>query len=318
VIGLVERHSRVFYIRAKRCAKMNDMIGSVAKGSWEKIRLNMQEMEVADIPGYCPFVGDKPYMSVISKIRRRISQTDTFSGEAYTFLGILTNDTESTNREVVAFYYAKGGKEPDIIGQRHEVLTGFEETDILPFGGVLATVRVDPKADVLMTYVPEFPVFPPEMAWMRTPVTDIPGLVVNETPQGGKVVTFLADIDRRFSRDNIPDHGTLLENVIRWSAGDTLPMSVEGPGLIESHLYRQNNLLILHLINLTNAATWRHPVEERMPIGPIKIKIMVPETAAFTNADLKVANRPVELNVTNGTLELVVESVSSHEMLVIS
>ncbi len=210
------------------------------------------------------------------------------------------------------------GDEPEISGKRHEILEGFNETDILPFGGMLEPVEIEQKATVLMTFVPEFPVFPPEMAWMRTPVTDIPGLVVNETPQGGKVVTFLADIDRRFSRDNIPDHGALLENVIRWSAGDTLPMTVEGPGLIECHLYSQNNLLILHLINLSNAATWRHPVEERMPIGPIKIKIKVPGMAAYTKASLKVANRPVKLTAKNDTLELEIESISSHEMLVIS
>ena len=38
VIELVERHSISFYIRAKRCANMDDMTGSVPKASWGKIR----------------------------------------------------------------------------------------------------------------------------------------------------------------------------------------------------------------------------------------------------------------------------------------
>jgi len=111
VVDMVERHSRSFYIRAKRCAKMDGMIGSIDKASWNKIRLDIQEMEVTDIPDYCPFGGDKLYRLVISRIKRKDSQTDIFSGEAYTYRGILTNDTERTNSEIVAFYNARGGSE---------------------------------------------------------------------------------------------------------------------------------------------------------------------------------------------------------------
>jgi hypothetical protein len=111
VVDLVERHCESFYIRAKRCAKMDDMIGSVRKESWEKIRLDTQEMEVAEIPGYCPFGGDKSYRLVISRIRRRDSQTDMFSGEAYTYRGILTNDHVGSNKDIVAFYNGRGESE---------------------------------------------------------------------------------------------------------------------------------------------------------------------------------------------------------------
>lgn len=111
VVDVVERNSGSFYIRAKRCAKMDDMIGSVAKQGWEKIRLGIQEMEVADIPGYRPFGGDRPYRLVISRIKRRDAQTDIFSGEAYTYRGILTNDVETPNGDVVAFYNARGESE---------------------------------------------------------------------------------------------------------------------------------------------------------------------------------------------------------------
>ncbi len=90
---------------------MDDRIGSVAVDSWEKIRLGTQEMEVADISDYFPFGGEKPYRLVISRIKRRDSQTDMFSGEAYTYRGILTNDLESTNKDIVAFYNDRGKSE---------------------------------------------------------------------------------------------------------------------------------------------------------------------------------------------------------------
>ena len=65
--------------------------------------------------------------------------------------------------------------EPPVKGARHPVLKGFDETDIMSFGGLLEPVRTDPGAEVLMTFIPQFPIYPPETAWMREPITDIPG-----------------------------------------------------------------------------------------------------------------------------------------------
>jgi len=78
------------------------------------------------------------------------------------------------------------GTEPPISTKRHSVLRGFDETDILPFGGSLEPLRIDGGARVLMTFVPQFPIYPPETAWMREPKTDISGLIVNETAGGGR------------------------------------------------------------------------------------------------------------------------------------
>jgi hypothetical protein len=67
--------------------------------------------------------------------------------------------------------------EPRATGPRHAVLAGFEGTDILPYGGTLEPLRIASGATVLATFVPAFPAFPPETAWMREPRTDIPGIV---------------------------------------------------------------------------------------------------------------------------------------------
>jgi len=168
------------------------------------------------------------------------------------------------------------GNEPTVTGQRHEVLRGFEETDILPFGGALETLRVDANAQVLMTFVPAFPIYPPETAWMREPKTDIPGLVLNSNAGGGRIAFLPADLDRRFARDNLPDHGNLLANLARWAAKDDISLTVEGAGLIDCHLYHQPGRLILHLVNLTSAGTWRQPVHELIAIGPLQVRLKLP------------------------------------------
>jgi hypothetical protein len=59
------------------------------------------------------------------------------------------------------------GDEPKVSGQRHPVLRGFEETDLLPYGGTLTALKLDSGVSVPLTFVPPFPVLPPETAWMR-------------------------------------------------------------------------------------------------------------------------------------------------------
>ena len=88
----------------------------------------------------------------------------------------------------------KNGREPAINGKRHKILDGFEETDIIPYGGLLKKLKVDTGTVVPITFVPQFPVYPPETAWMRQPVTDIPGILIRENANGGKVIFVPADI----------------------------------------------------------------------------------------------------------------------------
>src|SRR5262249_35612674 len=122
--------------------------------------------------------------------------------------------------------------EPAAIGTRHAVLKGFDDTVLIAYGGTLGALTVDPPADVLMTFVPPFPAFPPEGVWSRQTKTDRPGLVVRERPGMGRVAYLPADLDRRYARDNLSDLGTLLANIVRWTSKDDIPLAVDGPGLV--------------------------------------------------------------------------------------
>jgi len=202
-------------------------------------------------------------------------------------------------------------------GSRHAVLRGFEETDILPFGGQLAPLKLDPGTEVPLTFIPAFPVYPPETAWMRQPTTDIPGLVLRTTASGARVAYLPADLDRRFARDNLPDHGNLLANVIRWAARDHVPLSVEGPGLIDCYLYRQPGHLILHLVNLTSAGTWRQPIHEFIPIGPLQIKVKLPGDIRNLKLRLLVSNQSSRTAARAGWTTFTINSILDHEVAII-
>ncbi|HWY75091.1 MAG TPA: Tat pathway signal protein, partial [Verrucomicrobiae bacterium] len=211
----------------------------------------------------------------------------------------------------------KTGKEPTITGTRHPVLAGFDETDLLPYGGTFRALSVDPGCETLATFVPPLPYMPPESVWMREPLTNLPGLITRTSHEGARIVFIAADIDRRFARDNLPDHGNLLANAVRWAAKGDFPLQVEGKGFVDCHLYRQANRLILHIVNLTNAGTWRAAVDELIPIGPVRVRVKLPENARAENARSLVSDHKIPFANHQGHAEFELKSILDHEVAVI-
>jgi hypothetical protein len=205
--------------------------------------------------------------------------------------------------------------EPPVAGERHPVLEGFEETDILPFGGRIETVAVDKGATIPLTLIPQFPIFPPETSWMRHPRSQVPALVLREHQAGGRVAYMAADIDRCFGRDNLPDHARLLQNTIRWLAKDTIPLRVNSRGLLDCHLYRQKDRLILHVVNLT--ATGQKPVHEVIPVGPVHVEVRVPDDMKIgEKARLLVAKTDERVELDGNTATVSTMVLGDHEVFV--
>ncbi len=210
------------------------------------------------------------------------------------------------------------GEEPAVTGKRHQVLQGFEETDILPYGGLLRILRTEAGVEIPLTFIPAFPIYPPETAWMRIPKTDIPGLILNTTSGGSRIAFVPADIDRQFGRFNLPDHGNLLANIIRWAVKDNIGLQVEGKGLVDFHLYKQPGRLILHMVNLTSAGTWRQPVHELIPIGPLQVRIQLPADVKGKNLRTLVSNQKIPADVVKNLCHFEIRSILDHDVVVIN
>jgi hypothetical protein len=212
----------------------------------------------------------------------------------------------------------KSGSEPAITGNRHPVLAGFDETDILPFGGMLGPLRVAAQARVVATFIPPFPQSPPEDVWMRTPRTEIPALVVRDD-LAGRIVYLPADIDRHFAVENLPDHGDLLANIVRWASKKSIPLDVQGAGLVNCEIYQQDQRLILHVVNLTSAGTWRAPIHELIPIGPLQVKLRLPVEFRANQFKTLVTGNGGALRgrVDAGWASFQLDSVLDHEVVVI-
>jgi hypothetical protein len=203
----------------------------------------------------------------------------------------------------------KAGDEPAAGGQRHAVLQGFGETDIVLFGGMLVPLKLDAGVQVPLTFVPEFPIYPPETSWMRQPKTDIPGLVLN-----GRVAYLAADLDRRYQQDGLPDHGDLLGNLVRWAAQDSVPIRVEGKGSLDCNLYSQSGRLILHIVNLTGIG--RTPIEDSVGVGPLRVGVKLPDHARVKTVRMLVAGSSKTPTIDKGWARVAVARLLDHEVLV--
>ena len=83
------------------------------------------------------------------------------------------------------------------------------------------------------------------------------------------------------------------------------------------HLYRQPGRLILHLINLTSAQTWRAPIHELIPVGPLQITLTLPEGFTPSTGRLLVAETDVTPVLQGGVINITLPTVLDHEVIVI-
>jgi hypothetical protein len=155
---------------------------------------------------------------------------------------------------------------------RHPIFDGLEQTDIIPFSGYLPVVNTAPDVRVLATLVPNFPIFPPETAWMREPRTDLPAITVRESKNGSKLIWLVADVDRCFARDQNAEHGLLIANAARWAIGKPLHVSLEGGlGQISATMYSQGDRDIIHFNNRTTTTPVAGRQHELIPIRSTRV-----------------------------------------------
>lgn len=105
VINLLENRC-CFYIRNSNSLSFS-VACSGADVVWEKAEINYQIKEIASVQ-YTPFGGKTPYRVVVTRTLREDRQTDVFTGNAYTYYGIITNNLIMSNKEIILFYNQRG------------------------------------------------------------------------------------------------------------------------------------------------------------------------------------------------------------------
>jgi len=108
IIDIVAENSKLFYIRANKSANMFEQINGIS--TWESIEINYQDYEVASIP-FKQFYEDRSYRLVIMREKSQNNQVDVFTQDTFSYRAILTNDLESTEKEVIGYYNSRGASE---------------------------------------------------------------------------------------------------------------------------------------------------------------------------------------------------------------
>ncbi|WP_051904219.1 alpha-amylase family protein [Neorhizobium vignae] len=218
----------------------------------------------------------------------------------------------------ISLYGPADSTAPAAAGTRHPIFAGLEGTDTIPFGGFLPGVSVDDDVAVLATFIPDFPIYPPETAWMRQPRSDLPVITVREPANGGKLIWFVGDLDRCFARDEHPEHATIISNAVRWALRDRQLVSLEGGhGVVSSTLYEQEDRYILHLNNRLTTAKTPGRQDELLPVGPVTVRLHVGTRTASSDIRLTVSGQSFPAIKQGMTLVFEVPAIEDHEVAVI-
>ena len=205
---------------------------------------------------------------------------------------------------------------PKEASKRNPILKGLEGTDTIPFGGYLPLMTVDPSAEVLATYISDFPIFPPETSWMREPKSSTPAITVKTSPAGGKMVWFIADLDRCYGRDANPDHAQIIANAVNLALEGNRKIELSGTyGVITAELYEQDGRKIVHLNNRLLLSNVPGRQYDLIPIGPVEVRLAVAGKPA--KAELRVAGKSVTGKQEGGIFSFVVDAILDHEVVVV-
>ena len=177
------------------------------------------------------------------------------------------------------------------------VFNGFKNTAMIGMGGVFREIVSGKGVKILASYIPPFPMYPPEFVWTSRPKTDMPVITEYVHPEGGKAIYAAWDLDAAYGRAAYPDHGDLIANIAKYLLGVKVPVLVECDAYIDFKVYRQDERLIIHLVNSNNSGFAQGYAEKNIPVGPVKISVKLPgfkpgkAWATEDNQELKLASR---------------------------
>lgn len=105
VFDVLEKNVTHFYIRNITSKGFRETCFMAE--NWEKIEFGYEQKEVASVL-YKPFGGDKLYRIVTTRTRANQNQEELFEEYKYNYYGIITNNWEMSNLEVIKFYNQRG------------------------------------------------------------------------------------------------------------------------------------------------------------------------------------------------------------------
>ena len=113
IVNVVEKYCKTFYIRANRCESLTKQL--MQNQDWETVEINNIVYEVCSIE-HQPFSSNNEeqgltYRLVVSREKTNEQQLGLLTGDTMKYRSILTNDKESTEKEIIEYYNQRGTEE---------------------------------------------------------------------------------------------------------------------------------------------------------------------------------------------------------------
>ena len=197
------------------------------------------------------------------------------------------------------------------IEQPHEILDGFAGTHWIP--GAENRLPVAPVDRPVMTVVPGFVAYPPELSYPLEPHTTEPAVVLRRKGSS-RLAYYPGDIERTMWRSGHTDLARLLRNSIRWVRGPHAPVTIDGDGVIEAFAWETEAGFAVHVLNYTNPAMHRGWIRQFYPIGAQHVRMSFPPGRRITRVELLRAEKDIPFTAGAGAIEFTIPSVLDYEV----
>jgi hypothetical protein len=199
--------------------------------------------------------------------------------------------------------------------QPHPTLKGFHDTNWLP--GAKNRVPLKPVEDPVLTVVPGFVRYPPELAYPPVPHTHEPAMVLRESGSS-RIVWFPGDIERTYWLTGHGDLLRLMHNAIRWATHDERVVQVDGEGFLEMFCWETVPGYAVHLLNYSNPNAHHGWLQSVTPLGTQHVSIKLPADVRVNSVELLKAGQTVPFHLEDHLLRFTVPSVQDYEVAAIT
>lgn len=201
------------------------------------------------------------------------------------------------------------------IERAHPILDGFANTNWLP--GAQNRVPLKPVGDPVLTVVPGFVQYPPELAYPPVSHTNEPAVVLREIGIS-RLAFFPGDIERTFWLTGHGDLLRLIHNTIRWLVHDESVVHVEGDGLVELFAWETAPGYAVHLLNYTNPNAQHGWLASTYPLGPQRVTMKLPSTVKIKSVELLRAENTLPFRLEQDVLSFTIPQLQDYEVAAIS
>ncbi len=198
----------------------------------------------------------------------------------------------------------KGDSSYTRIEERHAVLAGFEEANVLPG----AEYRLPVKTRLPQALM----VADPQRA-----ATGEPAMVITEDGMSRRV-WLTGDVERSFWHGGNGGLSRLLQQAIRWVARDRMPVRVSGEGLMELFAWETEPGYAIHILNYTNPKSAMGWFRDTNPLGAQTVRVELPEGTKVRKVQALRAGTELKHKVSGQTLEFIVPGVRDYEVAAVT